>query len=229
MLTDPSRRQRYDAYRRATRTGCRPAQRACGILPRMLGRSGHRDLDVLSQTTELNIGNPFRCKLSRESGWPVGSASGLKQPAAPPPVSALKHRRVIRPRDHGAGRTIRASGHDRASTGCRAEARSGASRTRARLEAPVPTPPLNDVVAIAERFGLDGRFLHAVRELRKRTLDALVEETRISMRYIHAIESNDFDALPAETLCGYELARALEIHEVDVVEGYLALYRQHRG
>ena len=52
------------------------------------------------------------------------------------------------------------------------------------------------------------------------------------MRYIHAIESNDFDALPAETFVrGYvkELARALEIHEVDVVEGYLALYRQHRG
>jgi cytoskeletal protein RodZ len=87
-------------------------------------------------------------------------------------------------------------------------------------------------VAIAGRFGLDGRFLSAVRELRKRTLDDLVAETRISLRYLHAIESNDFDALPAETFVrGYvkEFARALEIHEVDVVEGYLALFRQHRG
>ena len=52
------------------------------------------------------------------------------------------------------------------------------------------------------------------------------------MRYLHAIESNDFDALPAETFVrGYvkELARAIEIQEVAVVEGYLALLRQLRG
>ena len=36
--------------------------------------------------------------------------------------------------------------------------------------------PLNDVVAIAGRFGLDGRFLMAVRELRKRTLEELADE-----------------------------------------------------
>ena len=100
--------------------------------------------------------------------------------------------------------------------------------------AEIPQEPasLDDVEAIASRFGLDGRFLMAVRELRKRTLEELAEETRISLRYLHALEGNDFDALPAETFVrGYvkELSRALEIHEVDVVEGYLALYRQHRG
>ena len=91
---------------------------------------------------------------------------------------------------------------------------------------------LDDISAIAGRFGLDGRFLMAVRELRKRTLDELANETRISLRYLHAIEGNDFDALPAETFVrGYvkELSRALDINEVDVVEGYLALYRQQRG
>ena len=79
---------------------------------------------------------------------------------------------------------------------------------------------------------MDGRFLRAVRELRKRTLDELADETRISLRYLHALESNDFDSLPAATFVrGYvkELARALDIQDVDVVEGYLSLYKQQRG
>ena len=65
-----------------------------------------------------------------------------------------------------------------------------------------------------------------------RALEELADETRISLRYLHAIESNDFESLPAETFVrGYvkELTRALQIHEVDAVEGYLELYRQHRG
>ena len=51
-------------------------------------------------------------------------------------------------------------------------------------------------------------------------------------RGVHALESNDFDSLPAETFVrGYvkELTRALKISEVDAVEGSLELYRQPRG
>jgi cytoskeletal protein RodZ len=95
-----------------------------------------------------------------------------------------------------------------------------------------PPPPPNDVVGIAARYGMDGRFLRAVRELRKRTLEELADETRISLRYLHALESNDFDSLPAATFVrGYvkELSRALDIQDVDVVESYLGLYKQQRG
>jgi cytoskeletal protein RodZ len=91
---------------------------------------------------------------------------------------------------------------------------------------------MDDVHTIAGTYGMDGRFLRAVREMRKRTIEDVAEETRISLRYLHALESNDFDSLPAETFVrGYvkELTRALKIQEVDAVEGYLELYRQQRG
>ena len=91
---------------------------------------------------------------------------------------------------------------------------------------------MSDVHGIAGTYGHDGRFLRAVRELRKRTIEDIAEETRISLRYLHALESNDFGSLPAETFVrGYvkELTRALEIDHAEAVEGYLELYRQHRG
>ena len=237
VLTDPSRRQRYDAYRRATRHGMPTGAEGMWNIAKdaLVDPLAIASLDVLSQTTELNIGNPFKVQ-PKPRKWvarPAAPAAPPKQPAAPPPVSATQ----APARDPSTEITEQVVRSEPAvTTGPPPAVEQRPAPTppapEPALEAPVPTPPLNDVVAIAERFGLDGRFLHAVRELRKRTLDALVEETRISMRYLHAIESNDFDALPAETFVrGYvkELARALEIHEVDVVEGYLALYRQHRG
>ena len=95
-----------------------------------------------------------------------------------------------------------------------------------------PAPSLDDVPAIMARFGPDGRFIRAVRELRHMQLEDLASETRISQRYLHAIESNDFDSLPAGTFVrGYvkEIARALDVSDVDLVEGYMGLYSHHRG
>lgn len=240
VLIDPNRRQRYDAYRRATRHGMPTAAEGMWDIAKdaLVDPLAIASLDVLRQTTELNIGNPFKVQ-PKPRKWvarPSAPAAPPK-PAAPPPVSATQAP-AFDPSTEITEQVVRSE--PAVTTGppvatqqhAAPPAPEPAVTPQRQAEAPVPTPPLNDVVAIAERFGLDGRFLHAVRELRKRTLDALVDETRISMRYLHAIESNDFDALPAETFVrGYvkELARALDIHEVDVVEGYLALYRQHRG
>ena len=91
---------------------------------------------------------------------------------------------------------------------------------------------VGDVQGIAGTYGYDGRYLRAVRELRKRTIEDIAEETRISLRYLHALESNDFGRLPAETFVrGYvkELIRALKVDDANAVEGYLELYRQRRG
>jgi transcriptional regulator with XRE-family HTH domain len=98
---------------------------------------------------------------------------------------------------------------------------------------PAPAPAsLDDIPAIMTRFGPDGRFIHAVRELRHMSLEELATETRISQRYLHAIESNDFGSLPAGTFVrGYvkEVARALGIPELGLVEGYMGLFSHHRG
>ncbi len=236
VLTDPSRRQRYDAYRRASRNGMPTGAEGMWDIAKdaLVDPLAIASLDVLRQTTELNIGNPFKVQ-PKPRKWVARPSTPQAAPASPasqPPVSATQAP-AVDPANEITEQMERSE--PAVSTGpspaLSAPVPSAATAEPA-VDAPIPTPPLNDVVAIAERFGLDGRFLHAVRELRKQTLDALADETRISMRYLHAIESNDFDALPAETFVrGYvkELARALEIHEVDVVEGYLALYRQHRG
>lgn len=234
VLIDPNRRQRYDAYRRATRHGMPTGAEGMWDIAKdaLVDPLAIASLDVLRQTTELNIGNPFKVQ-PKPRKWvarPSAPSTTPKQAAPPPPMSATQAP-TPDPSTEITEQVVRSE--PAVTTGPLATAAPTAEPAPSpAVDAPVPTPPPNDVVAIAARFGLDGRFLHAVRELRKRTLDALVEETRISMRYLHAIESNDFDALPAETFVrGYvkELARALEIHEVDVVEGYLALYRQHRG
>ena len=98
--------------------------------------------------------------------------------------------------------------------------------------APPAQPSLDDIPAIMARFRPDGRFIHAVRELRRMQLEDLAAETRISQRYLHAIESNDFDSLPAATFVrGYvkEIARALELSEQELVDGYMGLFSHHRG
>jgi len=94
--------------------------------------------------------------------------------------------------------------------------------------APAPGDP---VEALLQRHGTDGSFLRGVRELRGLDLDALSAATRISSRYLGAIEDNGFDRLPAATFVrGYlkQVVSVLEIEEHGVVEGFMALYSQHR-
>lgn len=92
--------------------------------------------------------------------------------------------------------------------------------------------PLDDVDAFARDLGLDGAFLRAVREHRGMTLDDLARATRISTRYLQAIESNAFDSLPSATFVrGYlkQLATVLEVADRGVVDGFMDLYRERRG
>lgn len=241
VLTDPVRRQRYDAYRRANRQGMPETAEGMWELAKdaLVDPLAISSLDVLHQTTDLNIGNPFKVQ-PKPRQW-----AQQRQQTAPAPQQPAPQQPVQSPVSNARASTPDPSTEITEQIERTAElAEPAVSTPQAPLpavsepavapaDAPVPTPPpLNDVAAIAGRFGVDGRFLSAVRELRKRSLDELADETRISLRYLHALESNDFDSLPAETFVrGYvkELARALEIHEVDVVEGYLALYRQQRG
>ena len=79
VLTDPSRRQRYDAYRRATRHGMPTGAEGMWNIAKdaLVDPLAIASLDVLSQTTELNIGNPFKVQpKAAKVGGPSGSASG---------------------------------------------------------------------------------------------------------------------------------------------------------
>ena len=244
VLTDPTRRQRYDAYRRASRHGMPDGAESMWEIAKdaLVDPLAISSLDLLGQTTDLNIGNPFKVQ-PKPRKWSQRPAAQAAQKTAPAPAQPAAAPAATKPAadpaneiteqiDRGGPPAEPAVTASVESVRVEPEPAVTASAPEPALEAPQAPASLDDVEAIASQFGLDGRFLMAVRELRKRTLEELANETRISLRYLHALEGNDFDSLPAETFVrGYvkELGRALDIHEVDVVEGYLALYRQHRG
>lgn len=108
----------------------------------------------------------------------------------------------------------------------------GAPVIRMPAPAAAPAAPKDPVAALGERYGHDGRFLRGVRELRGLSIDELARQTRISARYLEALEENGYDRLPAGTFVrGYvkTLARLLQLDENVVSDGYMALFTHHRG
>lgn len=82
-----------------------------------------------------------------------------------------------------------------------------------------------DTEALYRRFGASGQLLREVREARGMTLQDISDTTRISVRYLQALEDETFDQLPSATFVrGYvrEFVRVLEIDDATgVVQGYM--------
>ena len=79
---------------------------------------------------------------------------------------------------------------------------------------------------------MDGRFLAAVRQAQGVRIEEVAEATKISTRYIEAIETNAFERLPSAIFVkGYlrEIAGVLNLDADEVVEGFLALFSRQRG
>jgi hypothetical protein len=96
-----------------------------------------------------------------------------------------------------------------------------------------PPRAVDELERLQTRFGYDGRFLRGVREHRGMTIESVSEATKISVRYLRAIEENAYDSLPASTFVrGYirEFARVLTLPAPDAaVDGFMALFSHHRG
>ena len=91
---------------------------------------------------------------------------------------------------------------------------------------------LGPIEGARRRFGATGPFLQAVREDRGMSLDDLSKATRISSRYLEAIEANAFDRLPSATFVkGYvkQVVEQLELNEPELVDEFMAAYRRQRG
>ncbi len=95
------------------------------------------------------------------------------------------------------------------------------------LAVPQPARPglsADRVAALVESHGYSGPFLRAVRETMGITLEEMVEQTRISMRYLQAIEGDAHDRLPGVAFVrGYvrQIAQILQLDDEAVVEGYM--------
>ena len=81
-----------------------------------------------------------------------------------------------------------------------------------------------DVDGLVAEHGWSGALLRAVREHKGMSLRDIGSATRISARYLEAIESDDHDPLPSATFVkGYlrEIARTLGLDEAALVQGYM--------
>ncbi len=85
-----------------------------------------------------------------------------------------------------------------------------------------PAPSMGELV---NQHGYSGSLLQACREHRGFSLQELSNTTRISLRFLEAVEREDFAALPSAPafVRGYvrELARQLDLDVDRVVEGYM--------
>ena len=87
----------------------------------------------------------------------------------------------------------------------------------------------NFEIEIKERQNFDGHFLQRVRNYKNISIDQMSNVTRISRSYLHAIESNDFDSLPAAVFVrGFivQIARHLGLDDKKVSKSFMIYFKQ---
>ena len=231
VLSDPARRRRYNAYLSVV-DGEIPSD-ASELWERC--RSALMDpvtvtaLDVLRTMTELPIttGLPELPPVELAAApaiTPRKPSIAIPQ-AAPRPAPALQVAPSL---------TLPQAAPPRAQAApprAQAAPRMSAARGEVPILASLPRPEEETPEALARRLGYDGRFLKAVRESQGMSIEALSQATRISRRYLEAIEDNGFERLPAPTFVrGYvkEIVRELDIEHTDALQGFMDLFKQHR-
>lgn len=88
------------------------------------------------------------------------------------------------------------------------------------------------VLEVGPDTEFSGSLLRRLRESADATLEDVAEITKVSKRYLAALEENDFDTLPAFVYVrGFvgEYARALGLDSKLVATSYMSLYRRYRG
>ncbi len=236
VLSDPVRRRRYDAFRQAVASevleGDVPldGERLWAVArDALVDPAAVAAMQVLSRLTTLPVGAPFAPAPpipARRYGPALADdvMPEFTDPRAPrnpipglgiqPP--ATDHPHVHELPDASDDATLREAGWGEAEE-----------------EPPAPPRAVDELERLQTRYGYDGRFLRGVREHRGLTLESVSEATKISVRYLKAIEDNAYDSLPAATFVrGYirEFARVLTLPAPDAtVDGFMALFSHHRG
>lgn len=217
VLSDPARRRRYDAMRSASLNGF-PAD-AAALWKHARGALVDPGTAAAVQTvralTDLPLTGRKAPSPAEEAPTTPGGPAARAQAGSPPRIQAPA------PPAAQAGK---------AQAPAPQPPRAPAAKAPPAPPAAPARPPT--VAELAERHGHDGRFLAAVRELRGLSVDDLSRETRISARYLEALEANGFDHLPASTFVrGYlrQVVRVLRIEDEAVVDDYMDLVRRRRG
>lgn len=222
VLTDPVRRRRYDLLRRRDEDGLE-GPLADALEPALVDPTAAAAVEVVRALTTLEVGEPFTSPEVERT-----------EPTPPPihtPTPSMAPPSISMPTPRAPSAVSLLSQQERED-----RAQAAVAPTPPPVISIVPhTPPQPrqpDLAGVARNLGHDGRYIAQVRATKGIDLDALSNETKIAQRYLTAIEENAFERLPAPVFVrGYlrEIAGALGIDEGALVDGYMALYEQHRG
>ena len=236
VLSDPVRRRRYDRFREISRTGLPtdPDELWKIAGPSLADPGAAVAIEVIRSLTDLKVGPPLTdaapAASTREVTSP-GFAAGSFAPNVTVEESASVPMLPVLP-----PATIAVASSDTAS-------RSAAKATAKPAVPPVKAGPVIDRTASAEalarlvdQYGATGAFLRSVREIRRLTPADLSTITRISQRFLDAMERDAFTELPGGTFVrGYlkmvvRGLEALEGSEIDeFIEGYMSRFHRARG
>lgn len=220
VLSDPVRRRRYDRFRELARTGLPsdPEELWAQAGPSLVDPAAAAALEVVRTLTDLRVGEAVGAPapvVAEPEVVPVH----VRPPDAPPQADTVV---VAVPRVPSTG--------------------TGQRPTRA-LSGPVlgltldRTVSSEDLARLLDQYGPTGAFLRAVRELRRIGLDQLSANTRISLRFLDALERDAYTDLPGATFVRGYLKMVLKALEAiasgtetdDFVEGYMSRFHRARG
>ncbi|MES2640065.1 MAG: helix-turn-helix transcriptional regulator [Myxococcota bacterium] len=261
VLSDPLRRRRYDRYRDLAR-GTLPAdpdELWAQAGPSMIDPAAAAALHVVRTLTDLRVGEPVselgtaepeisgvHVRADRREGRSSESREHRGTEATDPRPDLRGPERVqVRlaeaphePRSQESGVVVPPAlvlpPPSVAMAGRKPEAPRPAPVSSLTIDRNVAA---EDLARLLDQYGPTGAFLRATRELRRSTLPQLSATTRISLRFLDAMERDAYTDLPGATFVrGYlkMVVRALEAipagAEVDeFIEGYMSRFFRARG
>lgn len=237
VLSDPVRRRRYDRFREVSRTGLPtdPDELWKIAGPSLADPGAAVALEVIRALTDLKVGPPLSDSAPAAStrevtspGFRAGSAFASNPQVTideAPSISVMPPPSIApaAPPENTANRPAPTS-------------------AKPAVAAAKPGPVIDKSVSaealarLFDQYGPTGAFLRAVREVRKISLGDLSAITRISQRFLDAMERDAFTELPGSTFVrGYlkmvvRGLEALEGSEVEeFIEGYMSRFHRARG
>jgi hypothetical protein len=230
VLSDPLRRRRYDAMLRWVASAPENGQTTAdalweGVADALVHPAAVAATRLLRATTQLGLA---------EISAPA--SAGDEPPTLVPADEDLTSPRI--PRRLGSGDPAQKSPSSAAPKPSRVARPAAPTPPVIAMPEPEPAPKAKpepkrrverqvsaeDIARLVDQHGHTGALLKAVREARGLSVPEVSETTRISVRYLEAIEADSFDALPSSTFVrGYvrEMARLLKLDDVAVVAGYM--------
>jgi hypothetical protein len=267
VLSDPLRRRRYDRYRDLSRGALPPGPEELWALagPSMIDPAAAAALHVVRTLTDLRVGEAVVEPPPAEpdiSNVQIRRAEAARAPELR--VADPRAETEVRPspEPRADGRPTDARAQIRLGDPARAEAPQRTPEVAPALVMPAPSVApagrgraepiraapasslvidrnvaVEDLARLLDQYGPTGAFLRATRELRRSTLPQLSATTRVSMRFLDAMERDAYTDLPGATFVrGYlkMVVRALEAipagPEADeFIEGYMSRFFRARG